>query len=55
MAPLQEPRGRAAGAHGGPCNIARPTRQCGERPKEENNGTEYNGYSRYREPESDSA
>lgn len=24
MAPLQERRGRAAGAHGAPCNIARP-------------------------------
>ena len=54
VAPLQEQRGRAAGAHGGPCNIARLHRYVRERPKEEK-GTEYNGYSRYREPESDSA
>ena len=32
MAPLQERRGRAAGAHGAPCNIARPHIYVRERP-----------------------
>ena len=31
---LQEPRGRAAGAHGGPCNIARPHIYVRERPRD---------------------
>ena len=31
---LQEPRGRAVGAHGWPCNIARPHMYVRERPKE---------------------